>query len=344
MMIAAPARITPEPSPRANASDGTTSLFSSPDWREVLAGAYGLTFDRAVCQSGGRDQIIHFSRIDDLKGPRIVSLPFSDYCDPHVTDFTAWHRLAGALMAQEVPVTLRCLHNDLPRQDPRLTEVGKGLWHAVDLTRPEAEIWASLGGSARQNVRKAQRAGVTVRADRTAEGVRIFHRLHAHLRRTKYRMLAQPTAFFQPLHEVFSRDDRIVTLLAEVDGVPVAGILFLQWGDTLYYKFNASTDTGHCPNDLLAWEGIRLGLDRGLARLDFGMSDLDQPGLIRYKRKYASQEGTISLLRWRPPGWRNDRAEEAGRLFSTMTRLLTDPGVPDDIGQAAGDALYRYFC
>lgn len=168
--------------------------------------------------------------------------------------------------------------------------------------------------------------------------------MHCHVRKSKYRLLAQPLAFFESLHASFAAEGRLTVLLAEVEGTPVAGILFLEWGDTLYYKFNASFDRQLRPNDLLVWEGIRLGRERGLARLDFGLSDAQQPGLVRYKSKFATEDGEISLLRWQPPDHADPRGELAGQTLHRMTHLLTDPLVPDDITRAGGDALYRFFC
>ena len=76
----------------------------------------------------------------------------------------------------------------------------------------------------------------------------------------------------------------------------------------------------------------------------FGISDLDQPGLIRYKSKFATEERTVAFLRWLPPDYADPRGEQAGRTLGRMTHLLTDPAVPDEITRAAGDELYRFFC
>src|SRR5207245_10062651 len=72
----------------------------------------------------------------------------------------------------------------------------------------------------------------------------------------------------------------------------LAGDFFLQWKDTLYYKFHASlpSDLSHRPNDLLVWEGIRCGKATGFDFLDFGLSDFAQEGLVRYKRKFGTEE------------------------------------------------------
>ena len=71
---------------------------------------------------------------------------------------------------------------------------------------------------------------------------------------------------------------------------------------------------------------------------------MPQPGLLRYKRKFATDEREILRLRWQPPDYADPRAEAAGRILSRLTQLLTDPAVPDEITLAAGEELYVQFC
>jgi hypothetical protein len=167
--------------------------------------------------------------------------------------------------------------------------------------------------------------------------------MHSHVRKFKYRLLAQPVGFFEQIHEVFAPSDDIFVLLACVDGRAIAGVLFIIWKNTLYYKFNASVDQELRPNDLLMWEGIKWGCRRKLQQLDLGYSDVSQPGLISYKRKYATSEQPITTLQWQPSGYVDCRADEAHSTLCRMTHLLTDPSVPDEITRAAGDTLYRFF-
>jgi CelD/BcsL family acetyltransferase involved in cellulose biosynthesis len=330
----------------ATADHRFSSLFSSALWQQAVARTYGFTISAAVRGGGGKgDAALLFSRITDLRGDRIVSGPFCDYCDPLVETTAEWHEIIEPVLALRLPVTLRCLHKTaLVQEVGGFTVAGSAASHGVDLTRSEAALWEGFNGSARQNIRKAQRLGVTVREGRSIEDVRAFFDMHCQVRKTKYRLLPQPFTLFEQLHEAFAPEDRITVMLAESAGAVVAGILFLQWGDTLYYKFNASVDRQSCPNDLLMWEGIRMGQRRGLRRLDFGASDHAQPGLLRYKEKYATERGEITRLRWMPPEYIDPRAEEAGKVLSRMTHLLTDPAVPDEITRAAGEALYAQFC
>jgi hypothetical protein len=320
-------------------------LFSSPAWIEALRATYGFDFEAsALMRDGSARAAILFSRIDDMRGRRTLSLPFSDYCDPLVDDAVAFQRLLAPLLALGAPVRLRCLRNALPLADPRLTRTGTALWHGSDLARDEEAMWAGLDAQARQNIRRATRHGVAVRESDSLDDLRAFHRMHAHVRKTKYRLLAQPFALFESLHAAFAPAGRLVVMLAEAEGVPIAGILFLIHGDTLYYKFNASLELALRPNDLLAWNGMRLGRRLGLTSLDFGLSDTAQPGLVRYKRKFATEEREIALLQWLPEGHAQPAADEAGRTLGRLTRLLTDPGTPDELSRAAGDELYRFFC
>ncbi len=322
-----------------------SSLFLSAPWLGALAKTYGFTVNASVRFNAGQiEAAIPYCQISDLRGDRIVSLPFSDYCDPLVEDRGSWLQLVGPLLASKVPVTFRCLQNSIPLEDGRFQSKSPALWHGVDLTRTEEELWRGLDGSARQNIRKAQRSGVVVRHGRSIDDVRIFHGMHRNLRKSKYRLLAQPLGFFENIFHEFARFDGINTLIAERDGVAIAGIVLLEWNGTLYYKFNASVDQQHCPNDLLAWTALLYGRERGLARFDFGLSDSAQSGLVRYKRKFATEERPISFLQWHPDGFENTRGEQAGELLHHVTKWLTDPAVPEELTQAAGEKLYRLFC
>jgi CelD/BcsL family acetyltransferase involved in cellulose biosynthesis len=321
------------------------SLFASRPWMEAVAATYKFSISASA-------RIIHnkvaaaimFSHICDIRGERIVSFPFSDFCDPLMTDVVEWRELVAPLLDRRVPVNLRCLRNGIPATDHRFQPIKQLAWHGTDLTRSEDALWAALPGAARTQIRKAPKRGLVVREGRSLDDVRKFYAMHCHVRKAKYRLLPQPFAFFEQLYSAFAPSGRLTVLLAEERGVPVSGIFFIEWGDTLYYKFNASLDQSAAANDLLIWEGIRMGQRRGLQLTDFGASDLDQPGLLRFKRKYATEERAIFWYRWEPQEYAPARFRQADHLLSNITQLLTDPAVPDTITRTAGDKLYGLFC
>ncbi len=321
----------------------SSSLFTSRPWMEAVAATYGFTISASArfIENNARSALF-FSHISDVRGERIVSFPFSDFFDPLVSDVAEWRELVAPLLARRVPVSLRCLRNNIVAADGRFQPVSQLAWHGIDLTRPEDAIWAGLASTARTRIRKARNRQLVVREGRALDDVRKFYEMHCHVRKSKYRLLPQPFAFFERLYAAFA-PQRLTVLLAEDQGCPVAGTFFIEWADTLYYKFNASLDQTGAPNDLIIWEALRMGQRRGLKLMDFGASDLDQPGLLRFKRKYATEERAIVRYLWEPPEYDAACSQRAGQLLGGLTQLLTDPAVPDDITRAAGDMLYGLF-
>lgn len=324
-----------------------TDVFHSPAWMRVLRDTYGMEPEARLLSdaSGSNVAGMAFVRIRDLLDPRTVSLPFTDFCDPVVTDPVQWKALTDDLTGGAERFRLRCVHTEVPLSDPCLSEVGRARWHGVDLTRGVAEMWDALDSSARRAIRKSQANGVTVRFGSSIADVRSFFEMHLAVRKHKYELLAQPWAFFERIHEHLVAPGQGRVALAEHDGRVVGGILLLDWADTTYYKFNASRADAldvRC-NDLMIWEALQASAEAGRSRFDFGLSDWDQDGLVRFKRKFATEERTIHFLERgsdREPS-RSDAQLRA--LLPVLTQLLTDPAVPDAITERGGDALYRYF-
>lgn len=328
-------------------SSQPSTVFHAPAWLKVLKQTYDFDL-RALLMVGDEGQPqagIVYCHIDDMMDRRAVSLPFSDFCDPLAPDRHSWLALMDALYDPDCRLTLRCLHNDLPSGDERLTLVNRARWHCIDLQRDVETVWNSLDGSARRAIRKARQQGVQIHIADKKDDLRAFFLLHLGVRKYKYNLLAQPYPFFEAIWEHFLIKGDGALMLATHQGRPVAGILFLVWQNKLYYKFNASDPDSISlrPNDLTLWHGIEYGIQQGYDHLDFGLSDWDQEGLLRYKRKYASREKTISFLNYTPPGAPSLAEKRMRRLLPAITDLFVRASVPDDVSEAAGNLLYRYF-
>jgi CelD/BcsL family acetyltransferase involved in cellulose biosynthesis len=324
-----------------------SSVFHSPAWLNVLARTYGFEVRALIVLDAAGEPTagLPLCRVRDLRGERIVALPFSDYCDPLVGSREHWEMLADHLIDAGCPVLVRPLHNDIPLADARFEVTKRARWHGIDLGDDLAGQLARLHGSARRGVQKAQRDGVTVRIADHPDDLRTFFDLHRSVRKHKYRLLAQPFQFFEQIWTEFIADGNGRLLLASREDQVLGGALFLEWRDTLYYKFSASAANtlGHRQTELLLWEGIKYGTSRGLAALDLGLSDWDQEGLILYKRKFATEEKTISFLQYRPREAAAPANAQLSEVLGKLTDLLTDPSVPDRVTDEAGELLYRFF-
>lgn len=286
-----------------------------------------------------------FCRIVDIMGERLVCLPFSDYCDPLVDDSSQWLAFTDKLVASGCPIVIRCLHNSVPLADERFRLVKEAKWHRMELQPQIDTLWKALPNSTQRAIHKAQRDNVVVQIARGEEALRAFFETHLRVRKHKYHLVAQPYRFFENIRRYFLEDDRGFVLTATYHEELIGATLFLQWKDTLYYKFNASVPSHltHRPNDLLIWEAIKYGKERGYSYLDFGLSDWDQEGLVRYKRKFATEEKAISFLRYTAGAEPTPQQQQMRQLLSELTDLFTDPSVPDRVTERAGDALYRFF-
>jgi Acetyltransferase (GNAT) domain len=327
------------------AAPARSSLFNSELWHKVLEQTYGFHIMSASLPSRhGESQMLKYVEINDFRGRRLISLPFCDFCDPQVSDATAWTSIASQLMEQGCPIRLKTVHNDVVRGDGRFEASVSDLWHAIDISADQEMIWNSIKPVARSRIRYAQKHGVEVTIGDSVAEVMEFFAMHAHVRRTKYQLLAQPEDFFTNIQSVFGSTGDLHVAIARLSGEPIAGTLYIRHGDTLYYKFNASVRTDLRPNDLLVWHGIQLGKRLGLRWLDFGISALDQPGLIFFKEKFATEQREVTQLKWMPPAYANTAGAEAGRVLGELTSLLTSDLCSPEAGRRAGNLLYRYFC
>jgi CelD/BcsL family acetyltransferase involved in cellulose biosynthesis len=324
-----------------------SDVFHSPAWLQVLAGTYDLDTRALILldEAGQPRAGLAYCPIEDMRPARNVSLPFSDYCDPLVNDSDEWYRLIEPLVAQGHPIALRCLHNSVPLHDKRFPLVNRARWHGLDLQPDLDSLWAGLEGSARRAIKKAQRDGVIVRMAEGEEDLRAFFELHLRVRKYKYRLVAQPYRFFENIWNQFLAGGSGALMLAAHEGEIIGGVLFLEWQNTLYYKFNASNlhRVEVRPNDLVVWEGIQYGKSKGLTTLDFGLSDWDQEGLVAYKRKFASDERTISFLKCEPNGGPTQQEKQVRDLLNHLTDLFVNESVPDRVTEEAGEVVYRYF-
>jgi CelD/BcsL family acetyltransferase involved in cellulose biosynthesis len=324
-----------------------SDVFHSPACIKVLNETYNFDIKALVVldEAGEPRSGVAYGKIEDMMDPRIASLPFSDFCDPLVSDTADWDAMLSCLLAEGVRLNFRCLHNDLPLSETRLAHVNRAKWHCIDLRRDVDDLWMGLDGAARRAIKKAQRQDITVRIAEDKEDLRAFFSLHLKLRKYKYNLLAQSYRFFENIWDNFIAKGDGALMVAVHDNEVIGGVLFLEWQNKLYYKFNASDQDRVTlrPNDLVVWEGMQYGQAKGYEYLDFGLSDWEQEGLLQYKRKFATEEKTISFLRYTPDGAPGEKEKRMRKVLPQLTDLFADESVPDEVTEKAGDLLYQFF-
>ena len=131
-------------------------------------------------------------------------------------------------------------------------------------------------------VRKGIKAGLTSVID---DDVERLHRVYAE----SVRNLGTPVfakAYFRALHETFSPDLDIVTVLR--DGQAVASVMNFYFRDRVlpYFGGGVLAARNVAGNDFMYWEVMRRAVDRGYRVFDFGRSK-QGTGAFSFKKNWG---------------------------------------------------------
>ena len=166
----------------------------------------------------------------------------------------------------------------------------------IDLTGSEDELLMRMKQKTRYNIRLASRKGIRVRTGTPAD-YPLLYRMYAEtslrdgfvIRDEKY--YHQVWNAFTPPEQTIPAHPYTQSLIAEVDGEPVAGVFLFIFARKAWYLYGMSRDTHRekMPNYLLQWEAIRLARSHGCLVYDLWgapevFSDSDSMwGVYRFK-------------------------------------------------------------
>lgn len=320
------------------------SVFHSRGWLEGVHRTYGYR-PAALTTSEPNQELLNglvFCRVQTwLTGRRLISFPFSDHCEPLVTTaedlrrllsgIEARARVEGCNYAELRPPVL------LPGIESHWRNTERFYLHRLDL-RPGAEALFNCFHRAciQRRIRHAERSGITITEGRDADILKKFYGLIVETRR-RHRMLPQPMIWFRNIIKYSGESAAIYC--ASKNGEPIAAILTLRFGKTLYYKYGGSLARLHRLGamPLLLWHAIQVGIDDGLEELDLGRSDWGSDGLVTFKERWNAVRSVTSYLR--SPG----DASTVGAAW--MRRLLPTACkyAPANCLAALASVSYRHF-
>ncbi len=157
----------------------------------------------------------------------------------------------------------------------------------LDLRAPEAQRRAALEGRWRNRLSVAERGPLKWRV--CGSKVSDFDWLvkAEAQQRQERRYLTLPTGFVEAWQASHRKPSQaLLTVAAELQRQPCAGMMFLLHGRTATYHLGWTHDEGreHSAHNLLLWEGCRLLAERGIEQLDLGgVNTVANPGLARFK-------------------------------------------------------------
>jgi predicted N-acyltransferase len=281
------------------------SMFHSSAWLEALSRTYG--FQPIAYTTSTRDQALEnamvFCRVESwLTGRRLVSLPFSDHCEPLV-DSIHDQDVLNAALEQEVEregwsyLEVRALESFAMATPLAYTAVTYA-FHQLNLTPDLDTIFRGFHKSSTQRkIRRAEREGLIYREGSTKELLDDFFRLFT-LTRKRQGLAPQSKRWFRNLLDCFG--GALKVRVAFKQGQAIAAMITIRHKDTLTYKYGCC-DAGFNnlgPMHLLFWNAIQDAKAAGLRSLDFGRSNADQQGLITFKNRWGGAQSRLTYSRY----------------------------------------------
>jgi hypothetical protein len=304
------------------------TVFHGRGWAQTLAATYG----HKPCYLGSSDagaiqRLLPIMEAHSwLTGKKGVSLPFTDAC-PALASEAELAQLfqSGLEMGQKKGwkyLELRGVPARLRGDTPSLSFLG----HTLDLSRGEDAVFRGFEASVRRAIRKAESSAVAITIGSELDAVRVYYGLHARTRQ-RQGVPPQPWRFFRNLHRHLLAAGHGFVVIARHKDRPIAGALFLHFGQTAIYKYGAS-DLRHQQfrgSNLVMWRGIQNCCQLGCRSLEFGRTTPDNAGLRRFKLGFGASEQTIDYLRFdlrrRAPVSMADRSSgPLNRLFRYVPR------------------------
>jgi FemAB-related protein (PEP-CTERM system-associated) len=255
-------------------------------WRDVFHNAFGHESIYLSARDGGEIVgILPLVHIDSrLFGRSLTSLPFLNYggvvadCD----------EVAEALVASagEVARQRRCPHVELRHVDRRIARLPVKQHKVAMILRLVPAVWDSLDRKVRNQVRKAQKSGLTV----DVGGLDLVDDFYAVFTRNM-RDLGTPVYGRQLFEEVLRTfPERTALHVVRLEGRPVAAGLTYRTNGTVEVPWASSVRDYNslCPNHLLYWSVIERALEQGCDTLDFGRSTPGE-GTFKFKEQWGAQ-------------------------------------------------------
>jgi len=320
------------------------SVFHSLSWLRALNSAYGYEPVALATAAPGQRlrSALLFCRVKSwLTNSRIVSLPFSDHCEPLLDgndDLDAmlgylqhakWRDVAGYIELR--PLLSR------PGCDTEFIASEQYFSHIIELNDTADVLFRSFHKNCVQRkIRRAEREALTYETGNSESLISEFYQLLVKSRR-RQGLPPQPFYWFQNLSAAFG--DRLQVRVASRHGRPIASILTLKFGSTITYKYGCSearfNNLGGMA--LLLWRTIQEALDERFTQFDLGRCDIDNTGLITFKEHWGAQRGPLTY--WRYPDCRLEGSKQTAK--EAMRRMAKI--APEWCLIGAGRLLYPHI-
>lgn len=319
------------------------TVFHTSLWGKILRDTYRFIPYYFILEDEKKEILagIPFFLVQNLKGDKkLVSLPFTDEVYP----------LGKKEFIEEIIEEVKEISR---KENIKSIEIRGGTGYKdfdsitqykifkIDLTMGKEEVWKRLKPkSVRYPVKKAQKMGIKVEIRRDKEAIKEFYYLNL-LTRKKHGVFPQPYRFFENVWKYLIKEGYGFVALANYEGKIIAGSVFFEYGDNIYYKFNASDATYRRTgaNHFILWKVVEYACEKGKKCFDFGRTSVENRGLLDFKKHWGGEERDLSYYFY-PPG-KFTGIKESGLKYRIITGILRR--FPLWALKAGGEIFYKYL-
>ncbi len=326
------------------------SVFHSTGWLTALSRTYGYKPMAYTTSAPDQDldNALVFCRVESwLTGRRLVSLPFSDHCEPLASTAEELEVLGAALEREYRRgrwsyLEMRPLR---PFELPtflRHTEVAYA-FHQLDLGPSLDNVFHNFHkNSTQRKIRRAEREGLTYREGSTPEMLDQFYKL-VKLTRKRHNLPSQSRKWFANLMDCCG--DALKIRVALQGDQPVAAMMTIRHNDTMMYKYGGSDSRFNNLGSmhLLFWKTIQEAKNSGLRFLDFGRCDAGQRGLITFKNRWGATQSVLTYSRY-------GAVETSAHIFDLHTKQWKSRAAkyvlshfPSSVLSMIGNVIYKHI-
>ncbi len=324
------------------------SVFHSVGWLQALRSTY--RYEPLAYTTSSPNQELQngllFCLVDSrITGRRLVSLPFTDHCDPlcdSTENLVQLLSFSQKMLEQEnlKYLELRPTRGDFGEANgvTNFLPTAKFFLHTLSLTPSLVELFQGFDKNCVQRrVQRAERADLVERHGRSEELLKDFFTLFA-LTRGRLHLPFTPIDWFRNL--IRHLGGVVEIRLAYKENTPIAAVLTLRFKETVYYKYGCSDARfnrfGAMP--WLLWRTIVEAKSNGAVAFDLGRTEADNLGLLAFKNHFVPHPQP--LMYWRYPntssldslyGW---KLRVAKRVFSCF---------PNSFLKIIGRSTYRHI-
>ena len=324
-------------------SNSDYSFFHSSSWAKVICNSYKYKPRYfALIDKENLNFLIPFVEIrSSITGSRGVSLPFSDSCQPIVTETNHFTDLLDNIIHYGIRsgwnhIELRGGESFFPGVAPSSHYYS----HSLELTQNEDEVLSSFRDSTRRNIRKASKKDVEIKVLNTFESIKEFYRLNC-LTRKQHGLPPQPLYFFKNIYDYIISKEYGVIILAVYQKQVIAGAIFFHFGEKAIYKYGASDSAyQHLrANNLVMWSAIKFYSQRGYSQFDFGRTEPENNGLRQFKTGWGTKEHTLSYFKYDLK--KNAFMTNTNRISGSYNKIFNNMPLP--LLKLIGFLAYRHI-